>query len=82
MLVLDGMINGGSIYGSFPGLSDAQLFQNTDLAVTTDFRTVISEIISVKLGNPNIDQVFPGFTNYTPIGLYPEFPIFSSDFES
>lgn len=34
-----------------------------DLAVTTDFRTVLSEGVSRHLGNKNLNAVFPGFEN-------------------
>jgi uncharacterized protein (DUF1501 family) len=38
-----------------------ELFR-ADLAVTTDYRNVLSEV----LVTPYIDQVFPGFTDYQP----------------
>lgn len=69
MFVLGGNVNGGQLYGSWPGLETEQLFERSDLAVTTDFRRVLSEITSVRLGNPNIAQVFPGYGGYAPMGI-------------
>ena len=32
-----------------------------DLALTTDYRDVLAELLSKRLGNARIDQVFPGY---------------------
>ena len=32
-------------------------------------RRVLSEILVRRLANPNLGQVFPGFTNYTPFNI-------------
>jgi uncharacterized protein (DUF1501 family) len=37
-----GKVNGGKVYGDWPGLADAQLYQNRDLAITTDYRHVLA----------------------------------------
>ena len=68
MLVMGGSVNGG-LYGEWPGLGSDQLFDNADLQVTTDFRRVLSEILIRRLGNPRLGQIFPGYGNYTPMGL-------------
>ncbi len=44
MLVLGGGVRGGRVYGRWPGLAPEQLFEGRDLAVTTDFRTLFSEV--------------------------------------
>ncbi len=46
----------------WPGLADEQLYQDRDLAVTTDFRQVISTLLSQHLGLSDaiLSQVFPG----------------------
>lgn len=62
MMVLGGNVNGGKIYGKWPGLEQDKLDQQQDLAITTDFRTVLSEIIAKRLGNAKLGAVFPGIT--------------------
>lgn len=68
MLVMGGNVNGG-LFGTWPGLSNEQLYDAADLAVTTDYRQVLSEILIRRLGNPNLCTVFPGYTGYTPLGV-------------
>ena len=68
MLVLGGAVNGG-LHGQWPGLGPEQLFDNADLQVTTDFRRVLSEILIRRLGNPSLGQIFPGYSNYAPMGV-------------
>jgi uncharacterized protein (DUF1501 family) len=63
MFVLGGPVKGGRVYGKWPGLSPDQLNEGRDLALTTDFRKVVSEVVSRHLGNWNLDAVFPGFEN-------------------
>jgi uncharacterized protein (DUF1501 family) len=50
------------VYGRWPGLDPSQLYESRDLALTTDFRTVLGEALYQHLGNKNLPQVFPGFT--------------------
>ena len=69
MLVLGGQVNGGKVYGSWPGLSVDQLYDRADLAVTTDYRRVLSEILLARLENSNLDYIFPGYQGYQPMGL-------------
>ena len=63
MFVLGGAIKGGRVYSRWPGLSEGQLYQGRDLAVTTDYRSVLGEIISRHMGEQNLKAVFPGFAN-------------------
>ena len=60
MFVLGGKVRGGKIYGKWPGLSNEQLNEGRDLAVTTDFRRVLAEAAAKTLGSRNLDLVFPG----------------------
>jgi uncharacterized protein (DUF1501 family) len=83
MMVLGGGVQGGKCYGSWPGLED--LDQDQDLSITTDYRTVLSEILLKRLGNNKLGQVFPGMTavDYNPLNLLearvdPGLPDFSS----
>jgi uncharacterized protein (DUF1501 family) len=63
MFVMGGSIKGGRVYSRWPGLSEDQLYQGRDLAVTTDYRSVLGEIISKHLGDCELKAVFPGFAN-------------------
>ncbi len=63
MFVLGGPVRGGRVYGRWPGLAQSQLYEGRDLAVTTDFRLVLSELVARYLGNKDIKTVFPGFEN-------------------
>ncbi len=40
-----------------------QLYEQRDLALTTDFRQVIAEAVARQFGNPRLERVFPGFNN-------------------
>jgi uncharacterized protein (DUF1501 family) len=61
MFVLGGPVKGGKVYGRWPGLDQSQLYEGRDLAVTTDFRLVLGEIVTSYLGNQDLRAVFPGF---------------------
>jgi uncharacterized protein (DUF1501 family) len=58
MMVLGDGVNGG-VYGSWPGLADGAL-EDGDVPVTTDFRSVLGEVVARRLGNPDLATVFPG----------------------
>jgi len=63
MLVLGGPAKGGKVYGQWPGLNPDQLNEGRDLTLTTDFRSVLGELIVNHLGSKDLDAVFPGFDN-------------------
>ena len=69
MFVLGGNINGGQIYGEWPGLHPDQLIGPGDLPVTTDYRTVLAELVAKRLQNPQLDKVFPGFAPPKWLGI-------------
>jgi len=60
--VLGGPVRGGHVYGDWPGLAKAQLYQGRDLAVTTDYRTIFATILERHLGldDRQLVQIFPG----------------------
>jgi uncharacterized protein (DUF1501 family) len=60
--VLGGNVQGGRVYGDWPGLAQAQLYQRRDLAVMTDYRTVFAAILERHLGlaDCQLAQIFPG----------------------
>jgi uncharacterized protein (DUF1501 family) len=59
MMLLGGGVKGGKVYGKWPGLTN--LFENRDLAVTTDFRDVFAEVLTKQLGVRSLKSVFPGY---------------------
>src|SRR5215831_3336381 len=59
MFVMGGDVKGGQVYGRWPGLNDHQLNEGRDLALTTDFRCVIGEILTRHLGVRELAPVFP-----------------------
>jgi uncharacterized protein (DUF1501 family) len=65
MIVIGGPIKGGRVYGKWPGLSTSQRFEGRDLAVTTDFRDVFSEIVVRHLGVADPRPIFPGYAAST-----------------
>ena len=60
MFVLGGNVKGGKVYGKWPGLSNDQLNEGRDLALTTDYRQVLGEVVSKTIGARDLDLVFPG----------------------
>ena len=60
MFVLGGNVKGGKVYGRWPGLADHQLNEGRDLAITTDYRQVLGELVSKTLGSANLESTFPG----------------------
>jgi uncharacterized protein (DUF1501 family) len=69
MLVLGGSVNGGKVFGEWPGLHTDQLYDRADLAIRTDYRRVLSEILIRRLGNPHLGAVFPGYADYHTIDI-------------
>jgi uncharacterized protein (DUF1501 family) len=69
MMVLGGPVRGGKVYGQWPGLEKEQLFEGRDLAVTTDYRAVLGELVRGHLGQQDLGPVFPGFQPGNPLGL-------------
>ncbi len=67
IMVLSGNANGGQLYGSWPGIASGDL-DNGDLAVTTDYRHVIAEVLAKRHNSPSLDTVFPTIS-YAPLGL-------------
>jgi uncharacterized protein (DUF1501 family) len=63
MFVVGGRVSGGKVFGRWPGLDPSQLYEGRDLALTTDFRTVLGEAVYRQLGNKDLNSVFPGFDN-------------------
>ena len=61
MFIMGGGVRGGKVYGDWPGLQPEQLYEARDLALTTDFRDVLGELVTGQLGNQDLSKVFPGY---------------------
>ncbi len=61
MFIMGGGVQGGKVYGEWPGLEQEQHYEGRDLAITTDFRTVLSEVVQTHLGKQDLSAVFPGY---------------------
>jgi len=69
MFAIGGGVKGGKVHGRWPGLAREQLYEGRDLALTTDFRTVFSELTTRHLGATGTDALFPGFDGAKSLGL-------------
>ncbi len=61
MFVIGSQVQGGKVHGRWPGLEQEQLYEGRDLALTTDFRAVFSEVLDRHLGATDLSRVFPGY---------------------
>lgn len=61
MMVLGPQAKGGRMVGRWPGLSTPALEEGVDLAVVTDYRAVLGEILQGHMGLADTSPVFPGF---------------------
>jgi uncharacterized protein (DUF1501 family) len=61
MMVLGPQARGGRMLGRWPGLANEALDEGADLAVVTDYRAVLGELLSGHLGLADPQAVFPGF---------------------
>ena len=70
MMVLGPQAKGGRMLGRWPGLTNDVLEEGADLAVTTDYRTVLAELMTGHMKAGDLDLVFPGFVAPAPLGLW------------
>jgi uncharacterized protein (DUF1501 family) len=61
MFALGANVKGGKMYGDWPGLANDALDEGADLAITTDYRTVLSELVASHLKFADTKTIFPGF---------------------
>jgi len=66
-LVLGGAVRGGRVYGRWPGLAPDRLVDG-DLAITTDVRSVLAEVLTARLRASSTTGAFPDFRPST-LGL-------------
>jgi uncharacterized protein (DUF1501 family) len=69
MMVLGPQARGGRLLGRWPGLTNDRLDEGADLAVTTDYRDVLAEVLTGHMGLTDVSAIFPGLTQ-SPLGLY------------
>ncbi|HTF08884.1 MAG TPA: DUF1501 domain-containing protein [Asanoa sp.] len=60
MLLLGGGMNGGKVHGKWPGLGAGSLDQG-DLAGANDYRDVVTELLSARMGVKDWKKIFPGY---------------------
>lgn len=67
MFLMGGGTRGGQVFTDWPGLKREAL-KDGDLAISTDYRDVLAEIVKGRLMNPDVSVVFPEH-RVTPLGL-------------
>lgn len=68
MLLMSGNLSSGMVYADWQGLNP-EVLDRGDIPITTDYRDVLAEILSTRLNNPLLTEIFPNFTP-TPRGLF------------
>ncbi|WP_374668815.1 DUF1501 domain-containing protein [Ramlibacter sp.] len=71
-MVLGGGVRGGRVFGRWPGLDAAALHEGRDLAITTDFRDIVADILErrFRLKDGQLATVLPGMPARAPVGLF------------
>jgi uncharacterized protein (DUF1501 family) len=69
LFVIGGEVKGGKVHGRWPGLEPEQLHEGRDLALTTDFRSVFSEVAAKHLGAKRLEALFPGYAGGEWVGV-------------
>ncbi len=70
MMTLGGGVKGGRVYGDWPGLGQNQLVFNGDLAATTDYRTVLTELMGSRFAVTDPAALFPDYIEQPQLGIY------------
>jgi uncharacterized protein (DUF1501 family) len=70
MAVLGGKVRGGRFYGKWPGLGADKLDEGVDLAVATDYRRVLGEVLAAHAGpKAQLAGVFPDYADPGALGF-------------
>ncbi|MGL4488622.1 MAG: DUF1501 domain-containing protein, partial [Rhizobiaceae bacterium] len=69
MMMLGPNVKGGKMYGRWPGLANDDLDEGADLAITTDYRHVLAEMMQSHMGYSDMATLFPGF-EAKPVGYF------------
>jgi len=70
MLVLgEGLKGGGLVHGKWPGLNTEALDAGADLAITTDYRAVLCEVLTSRMGTAKPHELFPNYAAPGRLGI-------------
>lgn len=70
MLVVGGGVNGGKVYGDYPGLEvDESIAGPGGLRPLIDYRAVLAEVLTGTAGLARVASVFPDLS-FKPLGLF------------
>ena len=60
------------MHGQWPGLEASALYQGRDLAVTTDFRDIVADVLEqrFRLTDAELARVLPQMAKRRPVGLF------------
>lgn len=61
MMLLGDGVAGGRVHGAWPGLGEENLEAPGDLRVTTDYRSVLAEVLQRRMGLEDVEAVLQGF---------------------
>lgn len=67
-MVLGQRVQGGRVAGEWPTLAADRLEEPGDLRVTTDYRSILAEVLTKKFGVSDLSRIFPDFSP-SPLGL-------------
>ena len=69
--VMGGGVKGGQILGEWPGLETAARYEGRDLAITTDFRDVIADVLELqfRLNDKQLARVLPAMDHRKRVGF-------------
>jgi uncharacterized protein (DUF1501 family) len=68
--ILGGGVKGGQVYADWPGLSDDNLVGPGDLQPTTDYRTIIAELMDKRMFFTDHSTLFPDFEVPEYLGIF------------
>jgi uncharacterized protein (DUF1501 family) len=69
--IAGGAVKGGRVIADWPGLAEAKLYQNRDLAATTDLRAIFKGLLHDHVGLDEkvlASEIFPDSANVKPMG--------------
>ena len=70
LFAMGGGINGGQVFTDWPGLRTQDLVGPGDLLPTTDYRTVIAELMEKRMNYSNHQELFPDYEVPEYLGIF------------